>query len=222
VILQQRCVDGWRNRIDVDIFIKEMRAHNMETRVWRDLETNIHNEAKFNPSRVIVVSYDDTNAIELPHWTNRPPKHLPKVQMLFVPFNITNHGAHENVYLYTQRTATRKGGNRICTILYHYLRRIKFKKGNRDSVEAKQSKARRVVLMADNFAENKCNVLLAFLSHLIHLGWFDEIELLFGPRGHTHNGQDANHKIHNNECGNFNFVTLGELFNTFTHALEGS
>ena len=32
-LLQQRCVDGWRNKIDVDIFIKEMRAHNIETRV---------------------------------------------------------------------------------------------------------------------------------------------------------------------------------------------
>ena len=40
----------------------------------------------------------------------------------------------------------------------------------------------------------------------------------FGPRGHTHNGQDANHKIHNNECENFNSVTLAEFFTTFTHA----
>ena len=183
VILQQRCVDGWRNKIDVDIFIKEMRAHNMETRVWRDFEINLHNEARFNPWRVIVISYDDTNAIEMPHWTNRPPKHIPKVHMLFVPFNITNHGARENVYVYTQRTVLKKGGNRICTILYHYLRRIKYKKGPFDSVESKQAKARRVILMADNFAENKCNVLFAFLSHLIHLGWFSEIELLFWSTG---------------------------------------
>ena len=69
--------------------------------------------------------------------------------------------------------------------------------------------------MADNFVENKCNILLAFCSHLIHIGWFDEIELLYGPVGHTHGGNDTNHNVHNNICANFNSVTLPEFLNTF-------
>ena len=72
--------------------------------------------------------------------------------------------------------------------------------------------------MADNFTENKCNTLFAFLCHLIHLNWFDEVELLFGPVGHTHNGNDSCHNCHNNMCGHFSSVTLGEFFDTFVFA----
>jgi hypothetical protein len=46
-------------------------------------------------------------------------------------------------------------------------------------------------------SENKNNVLFAYN------GWFDEIILLFGPLGHTHNGVDATHKVHShNVAGN--------------------
>ena len=50
---------------------------------------------------------------------------------------------------------------------------------------------------------------------MIHIGWFDEIELLYGPVGHTHGGNDTNHNVHNNVCANFNSVTLPEFLNTF-------
>jgi len=69
--------------------------------------------------------------------------------------------------------------------------------------------------MADNYIENKCNVLIVFLCHLIHWSWFETIELLFGPVGHTHNGNDSVHHCHNNIAGDFNMISLPEFLTTF-------
>lgn len=82
-----------------------------------------------------------------------------------------------------------KGANRICTFLYFYLRRLKF-------FDTRQKLCRKLVCMADNYIENKCNVFLIFLCHLVHWQWFDTIELVFGPVGHTHNGNDSVHNCH--------------------------
>jgi len=49
-------------------------------------------------------------------------------------------------------------------------------------------------------------------------GWYDEIEMLFGPVGHTHNGNDAVHYIHNQIAGNFVSITPAELFTNYRHA----
>lgn len=48
--------------------------------------------------------------------------------------------------------------------------------------------------------------------------WFDEIELLFGPVGHTHNGNDAVHYIHNQIAGNYCSITPAELFQNYKYA----
>jgi hypothetical protein len=72
--------------------------------------------------------------------------------------------------------------------------------------------------MGDNFAENKNHTLFAFCSELLQHNWFDEIQLLFGPVGHTHNGNDAVHFIHNQIAGNYVSVTPAELFNNYRHA----
>ena len=55
-------------------------------------------------------------------------------------------------------------------------------------------------------------------SELLLRKWFDEIELLFGPVGHTHNGNDAVHYIHNQIAGNYNSVTPAELFHNYQYA----
>src|SRR4051794_33614540 len=67
-------------------------------------------------------------------------------------------------------------------------------------------------MIADNYT--------TFCSHIIHLGWFDIIELMFGPVGHTHNGNDATHNVHNTRAGNVNSVTLAEFCSHFVHAWQ--
>ena len=130
---------------------------------------------------------------------------------------ITNTG--ESAYVYTLKNRYKKGANRLCTVLYYYLRKVKW--GETDS-----RFARSLYLHADNYGENKNNVVLQFLSELGKLqapvwymfvwnlrlsqrcllrtltplvmrGWFDDVYVEFGPTGHTHNGTDAVHHIHN-------------------------
>ena len=37
---------------------------------------------------------------------------------------------------------------------------------------------------------------------MVSRGWYDVVELYYGPVGHTHNGVDADHKIHNQDAKN--------------------
>ena len=60
--------------------------------------------------------------------------------------------------------------------------------------------------------------MFAFCSELILRGWFDVIYLYYGPVGHTHNGNDAVHYIHNQIAGNQISVTLAEFFVNFGYA----
>ena len=107
MILQQQRQRGFQMRVSVEFWDKQMAEGTIQL--------------------VIVITFDDTSVFGLPHFTNRPPKHLPSSTVNFVPFNITNHGMMENFYIYSEKSI-HKGGNRICTYLYHMLHRIKHKK----------------------------------------------------------------------------------------------
>jgi hypothetical protein len=84
--------------------------------------------------------------------------------------------------------------------------------------ERAQKKSRKLVLMGDNCSENKNNTLFAFCTELIARKWYDDIQILFGPVGHTHNGNDAIHYIHNQVVGNFVSITPTELFLNYSGA----
>ena len=181
------------------------KAHEAEARHWHN-----HEEARKNASRAsngrksIVIGYDDTSCLELPKLTNRDVKNLTQSRLQIIPFNISNYTSGESAYVYTLKGRYPKGANRLCTVLYHYLRKVKF--GDHPCRHA-----RTLVLHADNFSENKNNYVFMFCTELIQRGWFDVIFLEFGPPGHTHNGTDAVHRIHNRVAGNFNSATLGEF-----------
>lgn len=209
--LGQLCQIGWRNGVNIEMYQEESALHLQEVRSWRDLEVSLHAQAKQYKGQMIVLSYDDTSALQLPRFGNRAPKGLPEGTVDFVPFNITNHGLQENHYFYTLKHKIPKGGNRICTFLYTYLRRLKF-------FDTCQAMCQKLILMADNYSENKCHILLCFLCHLVHLKWFESVELLFGPVGHTHNGNDSVHHCHNNIAGDFSMVTLPEFLQVFPMA----
>lgn len=120
------------------------------------------------------------------------------------------------MYIYTLHGRVSKGANRWCTSILHAVRMLKNSGGA-------AAAARVLVLIGDNFAENKNNVNYDFLCELVWRGWFDEVQMLFGPVGHTHNGVDAQHNIHNTNVGLQVAGTLGEWASRFpqiftTHA----
>ena len=200
-------------RVKVEVYERELALHREEVRKWRNLESSLQHKSKHDLN-FVVISYDDTSALQLPRFTNRDLKNFPTSTIDFIPWNVMNYGSGENAYFYTFKNDVKKGGNRICTFLYTLLKRIKF-----STVPGHcQKLARELVLMGDNYSENKCNTLFAFCSFLIHLGWFDKIEMLFGPVGHTHNGNDSVHHCHNNIAGDFDSITLPEFLQKFDFA----
>jgi len=81
------------------------------------------------------------------------------------------------------------------------------------------AKARRCVIIADNYSENR-NYLVtgAYAAELVAAGWFDSVEMLFGPVGHTHNGVDAVHSVHNTRLLLTPCTYLGDLLEKFANS----
>ena len=188
------------------------KAHQAEARSWHEHEESVKAESRRNGGRnSVVIGYDDTSALELPKFTNRDVKNLSKSRLQVIPFNLTNYTSGETAYVYTLKGRYPKGANRLCTVLYRYLHKLKH--GTHPS-----RYARKLYLHADNYAENKNNTLFMFATHLVMLGWYDEVYIEYGPPGHTHNGTDAVHRIHNQVAGNFTSLTLGQFQQTWKHA----
>jgi hypothetical protein len=210
----------FHNPVEKAKYNEELKEHHFEVKEWRAMESSLQGQAK--SGSILVLSYDDTSAIGFPRMTNRPIKSMPKDRVQMTPFNLTNHGSRENIYVYDLKGKWMHCSDRLCTTLYTVLRRIKWKSpASCSPVELAQIQCRKLVLLADNATENKNNILFAFLSELVMRGWFDEIQLLYGPVGHTHNGNDAVHFVHNNIAGNFTSLTPAHLFHNFTYAWQG-
>lgn len=202
--------------INRDLYEKRAKQHYAEVYNWRNFECVMFDLAKHSNGATVVLSYDDTSAFGFPHFTKREIKNMTTVRMRVIPFNLTNHGTHENFYVYTIYNMYQKGANRLCSTLYHYLKRMKWMEPRSDREVANgQQKASRLVIMADNYGENKNNYVFAFISELVLRGWFTKVELYYGPVGHTHNGNDAVHYIHNQIAGNQVSITLAEFFMAF-------
>jgi hypothetical protein len=216
-MLQTKLLNACKSSADRETYNKLLKQHHFEVKHWRALETHLQLLARSSPDKVAVLSYDDTSAMGFPRMTNRPIKSMPNDRVYMTPFNLISHGTVENFYIYDLKGKWKKGADRLCTMLYHVIWRMKHK-ADCTQAEEMQKKCRKLVLMADNCAENKNNCLFAFCAELVARKWFDEIEILFGPVGHTHNGNDAVHFIHNQIAGNFCSITPAELFTNFSHA----
>src|SRR5207253_9886099 len=140
-----------------------LKQHHFEVKHWRALDDSMHTLAKLRPDAVTVLSYDDTGSFGFPRMTNRPYKNITAYRVYMTPFNITNHGTGENAYFYNVRDKWSKGANRICSIFFHVVRRIKTKPDAECSeIELQQKGSKKLVLMADNVSENKNNTLFDF------------------------------------------------------------
>jgi len=204
-------MSGFLNDDHLCTWQTENELHEREKLGWRQIEKAREAEVLNPVSSTVLLAYDDTNSLGLPRLSNRDIKNAPKSKFHVIPFNICNYASGENAYVYTVKGRYTKGGNRLCTVLYHILRKIKW--GAHRCRAAKT-----LVLHADNASENKNNTVFSFFSELILRCWFDEIIMEFGPPAHTHNGRDAVHQIHKRMAGKSNSVTLGEFQRFWKHS----
>ena len=194
--IQTMRLRAFRGEISEEEYKIALRNHDEERKGWRAYEEAVTIGSQHSPSKINCLSYDDTSDVCFPVLTNRPIKNFTQSKFHMIPWLIKDHGGNKQHYIYTPKNKYSKGANRLCTSLYFQLRAIKTSNGP-------QAKARELVLIADNFAENQNNTNLAFGTELVLRGWYDVVMFLFGPVGHTHNGIDAQHHIHNEVVGAF-------------------
>lgn len=95
-----------------------LKAHYFEVKQWRSLERNLQAEAKLNPENLTSLSFDATQSFGFPKWTKRPIKSMPNDAVHMVPWNCTNHGTGEDVYMYDIKGKWKHGADYLCTNLY--------------------------------------------------------------------------------------------------------
>jgi hypothetical protein len=186
---------------------QKRRVHQNEVREWRKVEEILKAQARNNPDEVTLFAYDDTEAMYFPHFTNRDYKSMTKIKFPVVPWLLWNYSTNKKDYVYMVKDRWKKGGNRLISQLHAACRRVKSDYKN----PKKAYKSRRLVVIGDNFAENKNAEIFAWATEVVQEGWYDSVEFYFGPVGHTHNGVDAEHHIHNNRAGSYTAGDLGQL-----------
>jgi hypothetical protein len=210
--LMTRKLAAFKTMEDMDKVIADTRAHDEEVRAWRAQESYYYMQAQHNPQKVNVFMADDTSAVEFPKAGRRPVKSTANIQRVCItPWLVEDVSRKEKTYVYTPKRSYPKGGNRWCTQMFAMIKSVKLS-------GLLSAQARKLVMIFDNASDNKNNINLAFASHLIAKGWYDEIQILYGPVGHTHNGIDAAHKIHNQGLGRYFSSTLVEWVNKYPQA----
>ena len=203
--LKQMHLLAWTSGDAMHQYTQARRRHEAAIIAWRKLESHLDAESVQCPEELVYLSFDATAAMSTPRLQNRPIKAFSKGGMSYTPWLITNPGRKERDYIYLPQGKWDKGGNYVMTQVMAMIRRIKSDSTN------PQHKARRLVMVADNASENKNNAFMALASDLVSKKWFDEVEIVFGEVGHTHNGNDATHKVHNQDLGNHESGDLGHL-----------
>ena len=173
--LTARRLKGFVNEEMRQAYDTRFKLHEDETRTWHQREELLKSRCRLRPDHYQLLTYDDTSSWGCPSLGNRPPKNLTTSRLKFVPFHVMDYAEGDQAYVYTVKGRYHKGGNRLCTTLYHVLRRSK------QNADLKTSKARHLTLVADNFSDNKCNTVFQFAAELVWRGWFDVIEFEFGP-----------------------------------------
>ena len=191
------------------------RMHDEEVIRWRKLEEIIKARVADNPEEEILIIHDGTVKTGLPRITRRTIKNLNPARFDVVPWLASDHGAARNDYIYTPNASTSKDTNYLISHFHAVIRRAK------SDYDHPRHRARKLTVIADSASENKNNILLAYYTDMVVNGWFDSVELLFGPVGHTHNGVAATHKIHNVDVGQCVSGDLGHYVKNYSKGFSG-
>jgi hypothetical protein len=192
---------------DVSPILAERNAHEEAVRDWRVFEECLVNGSRSSPSHKNVFRFDATTSAGFPHFTNRTIKGMSHHRFSLTPNLVMDEARQRLSYLYSV-DGYAKGANRWCTELFNCIKALK-------ESGSPASRARVLVLIGDNFSENKNNTDFEFCADLVARGWYDEVYMYFGPVGHTHNGVDSVHHVHNLFAMNYTLGTPADLANAF-------
>mgnify|MGYP006901763808 CR=1 FL=1 len=194
--------------------LADRRMHSTAVRNWRDYEESLKALAKMEPHRIMVICHDATGMLGTPRVGKRSDKNLTMSRFNWVPWLAHTQGSDEYDYVYHPKGKWKTDANYIITLLQALVHRAK------SNYDHPNHRARRVVFVADNASENKCNELFAWAEELVEAKWFDEVEFVFGVVGHTHNGVDACHCTHNQKVGALFAGDIGHFVDNYKHVFN--
>ena len=143
-------------------------------------------------------SFDFAQNLGLPQLIEQPQELYFASQRSIRLFSVRDDGAGiQYNFLYDEGDGG-KGGNYVASMLTLFLLDL-----------STQFKARRILLNADNCcSQNKNNIVLWVLDLLVMLGIFDQIELKFLVKGHTHCTVDGGHGLIKKEWRKRNIFSI--------------
>jgi hypothetical protein len=213
--LKQMMLNSFESGAEEREYQQQRRLHDAEVHGWRKLEEVMKASAVSSPQDNLLIMHDGTSALGLPRLSQRSIKNLDPTRLEVTPWLSMDYSAGKKDYIYSQTEVTSKGANTLISQIHIVIRRAK------SDYTHPRHKARKMCMIADSASENKNNVLLAYCTDLVDNGWFDEIILLFGPVGHTHNGVDATHKIHNVNVACYISGDLGHFVQNYIKGFSG-
>ena len=143
-------------------------------------------------------SFDFAQNLGLPQLSDQPQElYFASLRSIRL-FSIRDDGAGiQYNFLYDEADGG-KGGNYVASMLTLFLLDL-----------SQQFSARRILLNADNCcSQNKNNIVLWVLELLVMLGIFDQIELKFLVKGHTHCTVDGGHGLIKKEWRRRNIYSI--------------
>jgi hypothetical protein len=195
---------------------QERRLHDEEITQWRKLEEVIKAQAVSSPSEHLVIMHDGTSALGLPCLSRRSVKNLDPFRFEVTPWLAMDYSGDLKDYIYSTSCNTPKDANTLISQVHLVIRRAK------SDYTHPRHRARTLTIVAASASENKNNTLFMYCTDLVNNGWFDEVILLFGPVGHTHNGVDASHKVHNQNVANHVAGDLGHFVQNYVKGYKGT
>ena len=203
--LRELCLAAFKDGKAEREYQQRRRIHNEEVSAWRSHEETLKSKAVSMPEDYLVLAHDATGAFGCPRIGSRTLKNLSPVRFEVIPWLVIDYSTGSKDYIYCPKVSYSKDKNYLISQVHAAIRRAKA------DYSHPRHKARTLIMIADSAAENKNNELLAYLTDLVDNGWFDTVELHFGPVGHTHNGVDATHKDHNQSLARYAAGDLGHL-----------
>lgn len=205
------------------------RAHTVEVEAWRHTEHYWRMRAQHEPHMVTMLMFDDTSAFGLPHFGSRDFKSTCqnyRVQM--IPWLVEDVSRRRRHYVYMIKHRHTKGANRwylslllssyvlihclpgvLSSIAPFVLRRRVTCLGGAPArwcwwlTIFQKIKTTRILLSCLKWWPQGMHLVIlqfVWLLYFCFFRWYDEVLMLYGPVGHTHNGIDACHRTHNQVC----------------------
>ncbi len=192
-----------KNRSDTMNILTRKRDHmdyvNRERLEYRRKRNNAIRE----PSKYCSLIMDgaDQSAYGLPHFTTTT-KDVKGQSMKVRLIGVLQHASTNTLRLYTMTEEHKTGANHIIESLHRAL----------NDMAMTNSLSQCLYIQADNcFRENKNRYLFAYAESMVAWKLFDEVEVAFLPKGHTHEDIDQSFSTTSKALAHENAVTLQDM-----------